>query len=58
MNTPSSLEQRKSVAKGLNIVAAAGVVLVLATAATALTFAGNNTQDDSIVVPAEAKQPT
>lgn len=51
MKNTSSLEDRKSAARGLNILAAAGVILVLATAATALTFAGNNSQDEVSIVP-------
>lgn len=55
MKTSSALEQRKSAARGLNILAAAGVILVLATAATALTFA-SNAQDDSNIIPVETKK--
>ncbi len=51
MKASSPLQERKSNTRALNIVAAAGVVLVLATAATAITFAGSNSLQDKTVLP-------
>lgn len=47
MKGSSPLAERKSAARGLNVLAAAGIVLVLAAAATAMTFAGNDYNEES-----------
>jgi len=55
MRDSSALAKRKSATRGLNVLAAGGIVLVLATAATAITFAGN--ANNEVKLPVETHLP-
>jgi len=55
MRDSSTLAKRKSATRGLNILAAAGIVLVLGSAATAITFAGNT--NNEVKAPVTANLP-